>query len=77
MVPGPWRPGTLDGLTPGELKRLFGSLIDRELAPNTIHDIPAEPVTFRTVAVELRLWANGHRHSATSPAGSHCDATAF
>lgn len=30
-------PSTLDGLTSTEIKRLLGSLIDRSLAPNTIH----------------------------------------
>ena len=30
-------PGTLDGLTSAEVKRLLGSLIDRGLAPNTVH----------------------------------------
>jgi site-specific recombinase XerD len=30
-------PSTLDGLTSAEVKRLLGSLIDRGLAPNTIH----------------------------------------
>jgi integrase len=30
-------PATLDGLTSAEVKRLLGSLIDRGLAPNTIH----------------------------------------
>jgi site-specific recombinase XerD len=30
-------PATLDGLTSAEIKRLLGSLIDRNLAPNTIH----------------------------------------
>jgi site-specific recombinase XerD len=30
-------PVTLDGLTSAEIKRLLGSLIDRNLAPNTIH----------------------------------------
>jgi len=30
-------PATLDGLTSGEVKRLLGNLIDRHLAPNTIH----------------------------------------
>ena len=30
-------PATLDGLTSGEVKRLLGNLIDRNLAPNTIH----------------------------------------
>ncbi len=30
-------PATLDGLTSGEVKRLLGCLIDRHLAPNTIH----------------------------------------
>ncbi len=30
-------PATLDGLTSAEVKRLLGSLIDRGLAPNTVH----------------------------------------
>jgi hypothetical protein len=30
-------PATLDGLTSGEVKRLLGNLIDRRLAPKTIH----------------------------------------
>ncbi|MFI5270127.1 MAG: tyrosine-type recombinase/integrase [Chloroflexota bacterium] len=30
-------PATLDGLTSAEIKRLLGNLIDRNLAPNTIH----------------------------------------
>jgi site-specific recombinase XerD len=30
-------PSTLDGLTSAEVKRLLGSLVDRGLAPNTIH----------------------------------------
>jgi site-specific recombinase XerD len=30
-------PATLDGLTSAEVKRLLGNLIDRRLAPNTIH----------------------------------------
>ena len=32
-------PATLDGLTSGEVKRLLGSLIDRGLAPNTVHGL--------------------------------------
>ncbi|HVC77548.1 MAG TPA: site-specific integrase, partial [Candidatus Micrarchaeaceae archaeon] len=30
-------PGTLDGLTSAEVKRLLGTLIDRGLKPNTVH----------------------------------------